>query len=77
MKTPMGWWYEMLKKSKPYEDPFVREDEYTVREGDTPESVAKEYLDDPAAYTLILSWNKITKDEFVPGLKIYFPKFKY
>lgn len=69
----------MLKRSKKYSpDPYTGgEEEYIVREGDTLQSIAEEFLDDPAAYPLILSWNGLMLEEIVPGTKIYFPKNQY
>ena len=60
-----------IKDAMPY---TPEEDEYTVREGETPESIAAEFLDDPAAYPLILAYNGLLKTEIRPGVKIYFPK---
>ena len=80
MTCSMGWWHNMIghdrkKRAKPLAY-TPDEDEYIVREGDTPESIAKEMLDDPAAYPLILSYNGIFREDIVPGAKIYFPKNK-
>lgn len=57
------------------ESPYLpEEDEYTVKHGDTPESIAAEYLDDAAAWPIICSYNGLLPEEIVPGVKIYFPK---
>lgn len=65
--------YDWRQKAKPLAY-TPEEDEYTVKEGDTPESIAAEFLDDQAAWTLITSYNGIGPEDIVPGLKIYFPK---
>lgn len=64
--------YDRRKKKTQTYTP--EEDEYTVREGDTPESIAAAFLDDPQAYPLILSYNGLFREDIVPGQKIYFPK---
>lgn len=57
------------------ESPYLpEEDEYTVKHGDTPESIAAEFLDDAAAWPIICSYNGLLPEEIVPGVKIYFPK---
>ena len=65
--------YDWRQKAKPLAY-TPEEDEYTVKEGDTPESIAAEFLDDPAAWPLITSYNGIGPEDIGPGLKIYFPK---
>lgn len=76
----MEWWHKMVgydrrNRAKPLAY-TPEEDEYIVKDGDTPESIAKEFLDDPAAFPLILSYNGLLYTEVVPGAKIYFPKNK-
>lgn len=80
MTCPMEWWYKIMgydrrKKAKPLSY-TPEEDEYTVKHGDTPESIAAEYLDDAAAWPIICSYNGLLPEEIVPGVKIYFPKNK-
>lgn len=74
----MKWWYDMMgydRRRKPKKSAYRRDEgEYTVKEGDTPESIAAEFLDDPAAWTLITSYNGIGPEDIVPGRKIYFPR---
>lgn len=65
----------MKKKRKAGTNYFEQEeDEYTVKEGDTPESIALKFLDDENAYPLILSYNGMMREEIRPGAKIYFPR---
>ena len=64
--------YDRRKKKVPTYTP--EEDEYIVREGDTLESIAAAFLDDPKAYPLILRYNGLFREDIVPGQKIYFPK---
>lgn len=78
MTCSMKWWGEIMgcdwrKKAKPLAY-TPEEDEYTVKEGDTLESIAAEFLDDGAAWPLILQYNGLMPEEIVPGVKIYFPK---
>ena len=64
-------------KPKRWKDPYaVEETEYVVKEGDTPQSIAKEFLDDENAAQLIYAYNNLLPEEIVPGVKIYFPKYK-
>lgn len=65
--------YDWRQKAKPLAY-TPDEGEYTVKEGDTPESIAAEFLDDPAAWPLITSYNGIGPEDIVPGQKIYFPR---
>ena len=59
------------RRRKPKKSAYRRDEgEYTVKEGDTPESIAAEFLDDPAAFPLILSYNGLLYTEVVPGAKI-------
>lgn len=60
--------YDRRKKKRPN-----MEQEYTVKKGDTLESIAQDFLDDPEAWPLILSYNSLSKEDIVPGKKIYFP----
>ena len=60
--------YDRRKKKRPN-----REQEYTVKKGDTLESIAQDFLDEPAAWPLILSYNGLSEEDIVPGKKIYFP----
>lgn len=65
----------MLKTGHTYETFLGQtEEEYVVQAGDTPESIAKELLDDEKAYPLILSYNVLLYAEVRPGVKIYLPK---
>ena len=73
----MEWWNEIMgydrrNRAKPLAY-TPEEQEYIVKDGDTLESIAEEFLDDPAAYPLILSYNGLLSTEIVPGVKIYFP----
>ncbi len=75
MKTPMGWWRNMIRTGNTYETYLGQaEEEYIVQDGDTPESIAAQLLDDPKAYSLILSYNALLYAEIRPGVKIYLPK---
>ena len=65
--------YDWRQKAKPLAY-TPEEDDYTVKEGDTPESIAAEFLDDPAAWPLITSYNGIGPEDIAPGRKIYFPR---
>ena len=63
--------YDRRRKPTAY---TPQEDEYTVKAGDTLESIAAEFLDDAKAGPLILSYNGLSREEIVPGVKIFFPK---
>ena len=71
VKSSMKWWSEIMGYDRKKNS--RREQEYVVKEGDTLESIATEFLDDPAAWPLILSYNGIGEEDIFPGRKIYFP----